>query len=305
MGFVDLRSRLLLFVTSLLVLALCVACGGGGGDDEDDDTNPAPGPVAFGGTISDTNPPSRVLGDVTVCALGVCDLSDANGSWNFTVPRAAYGGGDVSFSFVGTGIDTSATVTGLSTSADVVNVNFVIQPDGSAVASSVLQDGVDVTPPEDEEEDEPLSTDPEERACQILERSNISIPNVNTPIIQEVDTSCPMDINDLVVVGNSHAIPYDYEVTVDALDAVIVDPVVATAEQGTLTRHDGTYLCNRNADFVLTVTARVTRYYPPDGSPSITSEEAIALCGSGASVGNTTESVQVAFDVVEDDLSEP
>ena len=147
-----------------------------------------------------------------------------------------------------------------------------------------------------DEEDDPLPTDPGQRACAIIQRTNISIPNVSTPIVQTADDDCPLVIDTLVAVGNIHRIPFEYEVVSDVPD-IEIDPALATVAQGQLMRHDGRYLCTRSDSFTATITARIVRYFPADG-PEITTAEAIALCGSSANVGNTEESKVVTVQVI-------
>ena len=290
------------FPVALSFLVGYAACGGGGGDGDD-----LTSVVTFTGSLSDTatgRAENRALSGIVICALGTCATTDSAGLWGFTVPQASYPGGNISFSFNGGVLGTSATVPALGSDSSDIQLGFLAQSDNTVTVVSIIEDGVsrDLDGDDDGndgEGDDSFSSDPSERACQILERSNISIPNVSTPIIQDEDSDCPLDINALIVVGNQRPIPYDYEVTVDFKDAVVVDPSSGTLGQGVLNIHDAQYLCTRSEDFVATVTARVTRYYPPDGSEPITTEDAIALCGSGAAVGNTSESVLVTFDVLE------
>ena len=151
--------------------------------------------------------------------------------------------------------------------------------------------------PVDDEDDDPLSADPEERACQILERTNITITNIAEPIVHEPGEECPEEVRTLAVVGNIHPIGFEYTLTSDAPDAIEISPTTGTALQGQLNKHTGSYLCTRTASFVVNVTARVTRYLPADGVP-ITVDEAIALCGSGSDIGNTEETKQIQVTVL-------
>lgn len=290
----------------LAAAAVLSACGGGG----DDDTNGGPpvvrDNVKISGTFSDTTPSrvARALPGVTVCTLGSCGTTDANGSFQFDVPTSSYSGGTLTFDFNSATIDSSAQVPGLSASSRAIDVDFQLQPDSSVRVLSVAQDGTVPTPsatptPDDDVDDGPLSTDPRERACQILERTNISIPNAVATVTQRPTDPCPRSIDDLVVVGNKRPIGFDYEVFVDAPDAMTIEPSTARANQGTLTKHDATYLCTRETSFIVTVTARTLRYYPTDGSDPISTEEAVQLCGRGADVGNTSESVQVNVQIVQ------
>ncbi len=299
-GYLPVRTVALASV--LLMAGSLTACSSSGGGDDDSSGD---GAVTFGGTFnaSDAFPNARVVPGVNVCALGSCDLTDELGQWAFAVPESSYGGGSIQFSFSGSGVDTSTTVGNLNPNSRSIAIDFTVISDGSVVADQVSQDGTpapDPTPePSDDGDDDsgPLPADPQARACAILDRSNISIPNFVPVVNVAVGATCPVDIDDIVVIGNSKPIPYEYEITVDTVDALTVDPNAGSVTGTQLNKHDGHYLCSRIEDFTATITATVTRYMPSDGSEPISAADAIQLCGRNASVGNTAESVQVTFDL--------
>ena len=284
---------------AVTLAALMSGCGGGGGSDNDNDNN---GSVRFSGTVSvpEVTTVARGVPDLDICALDVCTTTGSDGEWAMNVPGSRYDGGSVLFSFEGNRLSTSTAVDGLSPDASAVDIDFVVQTDGTVRTVSVAQDAPLPVPsstpnptPTAPPDDGPLSTDPEERACQLIERSNISIPNFVGSIVQGDVASCPIEVRTLVAVGNIHQTGFDYEVTVEPADAFTIDPATGRANQGQLNRHDAEYLCNQSASFIATVTARITQYYPADGSAPVSAADALALCGSRSAVGNTSESVQV------------
>jgi hypothetical protein len=293
-------------IRNLFVLALlCSGCSGGGGAADDDSGNDDGGTVRVQGAVTDLDPSRtlKALPNVTVCALGACDATDSNGIYDITVPDQNYAGGTVAFSFTGTGLSAQTSVSGLLADASSLEINFLVQNDGAVSVQSIEQDGVPTTPGDDDDDDDdndddddddtPLPTDPGDRACEILRRSNIAIPNTESPIVvRNSDSTCPIDIDSIVVVGNPGAIAYEYQVTIDTADRIQLESTTATAQVGELVRHNANYLCNSATSFTATVTATVTRYLPADGVP-ITAADAIALCGRNASVGNTNESVPI------------
>lgn len=299
-----IARRRLAPLTLLLSAFLVAGCGGGGGSDDDDGGSGRT--VRFTGTVSvpEVTRVARGVPDVQVCVLERCGTTGANGEWAVDVPESRYGGGTVQFDFNGNGLATTTAVDGLSSAARLIDIDFVVETDGSVRAASIAQDAPIPSPSQSPDptptpvpDDGPLSSDPEERACQIIERSNISIPNTVGTIAQGDAANCPIDVRTLVAVGNIHQTGFDYEVTVDPADAFIVDPAIDRANQGELNRHDAEFLCNRAESFVATVTARIIRYYPADGSAPLDAAEALSLCGSRAAVGNTSESVQVTVTV--------
>ncbi len=274
----------------IVFTALLAGCGGSGGGD---DTPPIVQNVNFSGTLKTSSSVGALLpvSATTICALGSCDVTTDSGSWSFTVAESAYSGGRVPFSVSGPEVVADVALTGLSGSARNISVDFIATSSTSVTATNVTQDSSPVpsaTPTPNDEDDDPLSTDPKERACQILERTNITITNIAEPIVHETSEACPEEIRTIAVVGNIHPIGFEYTLTTDAPDAIEITPATGTLSQGQLNKHAGAYLCTRNVDFVANVTARVTRYFPPDGV-TITADEAIALCGSRANVGNTEE----------------
>ena len=277
---------------------VAIGCGGSGGSD----TPPVVESVTFSGTLK---APSDVgallpLSATTICALGSCNVTTDAGSWSFTVPESVYNGGTVAFSVSGPEVVADLSIDGLSATAHTITADLVATSSTSVQASNVVQDSTPLpTPtatPVDDEDDDPLSTDPQERACQILERTNITITNITEPIVHEASEECPEEIRTIAVVGNIHPIGFEYSLTSDAPDAIEISPATGTVVQGQLNKHAGAYLCTRSVNFVVNVTARVVRYFPPDGI-SITADEAIALCGRGANVGNTEETKQISVTV--------
>jgi hypothetical protein len=112
-------------------VALCVgfavfltACGGGGSDSDG---------VVFQGTLTergsghssaaslDKHSSGQKIGDVKVCVLGECSITDDEGQWGVNV--GTFSGGDVSVVLDGHGISTSV-VTNLPASAKDVEMDL-------------------------------------------------------------------------------------------------------------------------------------------------------------------------------------
>lgn len=291
-----MSTRLItLLIPALLLTAAC----GGGSDDDDDSGVVPPDTVSFTGNVrgdlvADT---TASIPGVTVCALGSCDETNNDGEFGFTVPTTSYSGGSVLFDLNGSTIDATTQVDGLNPSARAVDIEFLVEDGNTVNVSSVSQDTGPVPTPQPTPTPDPgpLSNDPQQRACQILERSNITITDFVSPIVHEPTEACPEQIDTIIAVGNNRPIAYEYEVLVDVPDLVI-SPASAQASQGDLTRHTGNYLCTQTATFVANVTARVVRYFPSEGEV-VTREEAISRCGSNAAVGNTDDTKQITVEV--------
>lgn len=282
------------WVVIALSVVVSTGCGGSGGND----APPTVNTVTFSGTLKATSDVGALLplSAATICALGSCNVTTEAGTWSFSVPQAVYDGGTVAFAITAPEVVADVSVSGLSAAAHTISVDFVASNSTSVQATNVTQDSTPLptpTPtPDDDEDDDPLSTDPQERACQILERTNITITNIAEPIVHESGEECPEEIRTIAVVGNIHPIGFEYSITSDAPDAIEISPATGTVAQGQLNKHAGAYLCTRTVNFVANITARVVRYFPPDGV-AITADEAIALCGRGANVGNTEETKQI------------
>ncbi len=289
---------LILFLPFTILLA---GCGGGGGGNDGSDIDVTPNAeIFFTGTLQATTVTGALKPSIgaTVCALNNCGQTTTAGTWGFSVPQSLYSGGTVTFVINGPDLpsETQANVNDLNSSSRQIDVNFVITEEGDIKIQSVAQDGVPVTNDENNsEEDEPLSSDPSERACEVLKRTNITINNVSTPIVHQASESCPEHIKTILAVGNIHRIGFEYEILTDVPDLEI-SPKTGVAEQGQLNKHDGSYLCTKTESFVVNVTARVIRYFLPGGE-TLTSADAIALCGSRANVGNTEETKQITVQI--------
>lgn len=81
------------------------------------------------------------LENIEVCALGECSKTDANGRWGFAT-ASRFAGGEVLFSIVGHGIDTSVVID-VPSGADNVVVEFENHGEEGVHAHSVLVDGAE------------------------------------------------------------------------------------------------------------------------------------------------------------------
>lgn len=296
-------ASLIVASTIFLVGALGItACSSGGSDSSDrSDSIGDDAVVTFLGTLSReiaTDGETDIVGGVTICALGDCAVSNSdNGEWNFQ-DNGDFSGGDVAFDFNGPNIGQQIVVSNLSSDAKSINIRFLIKLDDTLVVDSVVQDEqtvVGVTPISLEDE-EPLPSDSQKRACEIIRRSNITITDVKTPVVHQTGDTCPKQIDTLVAVGNVHPIAFEYEVVADSA-ALTFDPATETATQGQLNRHDAVFSCVPTATFVTNVTARIMRYLPDDG-PALTRDEAVSACGENANVGNIEDTVQVTVEML-------
>jgi len=131
----------------LLLLTLLTINGCGGGTTTGDG-------MLIEGTLTEAGSGHKVLnkhgvgekiGDVTICALGLCSTTDSEGQWGF-VASEDFSGGEVLFTFDGHGI-AAQTILDLHSNAKNVFIAFDHE-DGSVVADSILVDGQ----PEDQHE---------------------------------------------------------------------------------------------------------------------------------------------------------
>jgi len=265
-----------------------LACGSSSSDDNSSSSSE----VTFQGTVrSELSSDATALeSGVNVCALSGCDASNVNGFWRFNVDSSEYSGGSVSFNLNGSVVQGTVTVTELNPSARDITIDFFQRADGVIIVSEVFQEGFFQDPITEDPivfDPSPLSEDPQQRACQILERSNITISNVTSPIIYRSGDSCPHTFNRAVAVGNIRPIQYEYEVISDS-PLLNFSPSTGSVTQDQLNTHDAVYNCGSTEPFLTNVTARVIRYFPSEGE-IVTVEEAIERCGNSASIGNTSD----------------
>jgi hypothetical protein len=129
------------FVTSLIV-SICAACGGGSSDG-----------TVFQGTVTEQgtghssmaiglkHSSGQRIGDVKVCVLGECSITDSEGQWGVNVSN--FVGGDVAIVLDGHGI--SATVsTNIPASAKEVYMDLDHEGDEVTI-TKLLIDGDDHT----------------------------------------------------------------------------------------------------------------------------------------------------------------
>jgi len=134
--------KIQLLVTSLLV-SLCAACGGGGSSDgtvfQGTVTEQGAGHAAM--TIVPKHSAGQRIGDVKVCVLGECSITDSEGQWGVNVSN--FTGGDVAVVLDGHGI--SATVsTNIPASAKEVQMDLDHKGEEVTI-SKLLIDGEDHT----------------------------------------------------------------------------------------------------------------------------------------------------------------
>jgi hypothetical protein len=234
-----------------------------------------------------------------VCALGSCAVTDANGAWLFTAPAGSLTGEDVLFTLSQQGSSSDVVLMNLLPSSEAVTIDFFISDDGSSGVLLVTQDGM---PTEDNEpnggQDDLSGLSESERACQIIERSNITtIDSVSMISSMNAMESCPEEIPAIITVANPGTIAFEYSVTVD-LGAINVAPLTGVLAPGESQSHDGTYDCSSDQSFNTLLNAVITRYLP-EGSEPITADDALNLCGAGASTGNTIISSEISVDIVQ------
>lgn len=138
--------KVLFVALSCLVLA---SCGGSGGGDSESGT-------VFEGVLIQgegvvhaerdvvaqvSHGAGEFLENIEVCALGECSKTDANGRWGFAT-ASRFAGGEVLFSIVGHGIDTTVV---LDVPSGAENVVVELENHGAegVHAHSVLVDGVE------------------------------------------------------------------------------------------------------------------------------------------------------------------
>jgi len=137
-----IRVRNIFVTTAVLLLS---ACSGGSSDSG----------MVLEGTLVQGESPSharvadprllhgagQTIGNVEICALGDCSITDDAGQWGFAVDES-FNGGRVSFSIVGHGINSEASV---DVPEGASNVVITFQNEAGAVAAtSVVADGEEV-----------------------------------------------------------------------------------------------------------------------------------------------------------------
>lgn len=308
-----MNSKITIPIISLVFFAssFCIlSCGGGGGGEGTSDSITT---VNFTGSVSTDNATllSRAtypVADITVSALGQSALTDSNGNWAFAVNVLDVPSSDISFSFQGAGVETSVIVPQIPTQARQVEINFVLDENANALIGGLFAlDGVVqpvATPIPLDTPTIPLDDD----ACSLLNRVNVVI---NNPIpdygAYERLTHCEADdpINLLVVGNSSMDFAFTYVISVTPDYFLIGDDSTGTVQPGEATIVDGapdcpTLLSNVSLGETAAVEIRVDiqTVILPDGTERLASE-LITECGAGASVGNTTESIQVEVYIIE------
>lgn len=124
----------------LLFCSFLLACGGGGSSDSG---------MLFQGKLTQGSAAHHKLflkhgagepiGNVTICALDGCTITDDAGEWGFVV-ESEFAGGPVEFSIDGHGIS-AKTIIEVDAGANQVDVEFVHQGNGVVSAEEVVIDG--------------------------------------------------------------------------------------------------------------------------------------------------------------------
>lgn len=133
----------ILRIVAALILTLCSACGGGSSSDG----------TVFQGTVTEQgsghsasaivlkHSAGERIGEVKVCVLGECSITDSEGQWGVNVSN--FTGGDVAIVLDGHGIAASVSA---NIPASAREVQIDLDHDGNAVTiSSLLIDGEDHT----------------------------------------------------------------------------------------------------------------------------------------------------------------
>jgi hypothetical protein len=133
-----------LTIGSLLLATVCLGCGGGSGSDG----------VVFQGTLTERgtghsksvqvaakHSSGQRIGEVKVCVLGACSITDDMGQWGVNVGEFA--GGDVALVLEGHGINASVSA---HIPADTKEVEIDIDHAGNKLSvAKLLVDGEDHT----------------------------------------------------------------------------------------------------------------------------------------------------------------
>lgn len=90
----------------------------------------------------------QAIESVTICALGECSTTDAEGQWGFVVDNSALGT-EVLFSINGHGID-AETIVSLPTAADEIFIHFNHVEGGTVAVHHLLTDGGEIESHEEE-----------------------------------------------------------------------------------------------------------------------------------------------------------
>ena len=140
-------------VISLIAAGLMAsqACSGGGGGSNDS--------LKFSGSLATPAGQNTLTGvaDVSVCALGSCAKTDDAGQWGFSVEGNSFNGGDVLFTFQGSGVAAQTVVTGIAAGSTDVVIDFV-QSTGTEVKPESVEQSIDDDSPSDSSSDDSPSS---------------------------------------------------------------------------------------------------------------------------------------------------
>ncbi len=262
--------------------------------------------MLFVGTVANTTDVARAareLPNVEVCGLGNCSTTDDLGVWMFEVPKDLYTGGEALFTLNRNGIVAEVVVPNLFVDSSSVAIDFLYADDGSTGVIEVTQDGMvtaDNVPTDgmDDSNSDLNDLDESERACQIVERSNITtLDSVSMITSTNAADMCPQEIPAIITVANPGSIAFEYEITVD-VGSITVAPLTGVLAPGESQTHDGAYLCDAEQSFDTLINARVTRYLP-EGSDPILATDALEQCGPGVSTGNTIISEPIMVELMQ------
>jgi hypothetical protein len=134
---------------SLLSLAL-VSCGGGSGGSSGILIE---GQLTQGGSVSHSllrHSAGQHIGEVEICALGECSVTDSEGQFGFLTP-ASYKGGEILLTVNGHGINTTV-VADIPEVENDVNLQLV-NNSGVVTVAQMLVDGLDASGISEEHED--------------------------------------------------------------------------------------------------------------------------------------------------------
>lgn len=122
---------------------MLIACGGGGSAEDGMllEGTLVQGAESSHGRLLLRHSAGEHIGEVRVCALGECSVTDDEGQWGFVAPDS-YRGGPVSFSFDGHGITATTTVEVPEGTREAV-VHFEHSA-GSVTVRQLQADGLDL-----------------------------------------------------------------------------------------------------------------------------------------------------------------
>lgn len=147
------KSSVSAFLAAVGITIFAVACGGGGGGSS------SGGGLTVSGTLSSARALARAgsaQSGITVCALGSCDETKADGTFSFEVGND-WPGGPVEFTFTGNGVNSTASVD-INAGLDEVIVSFVVVSP-STVSITNVDEIVDDSPDDNSSSSSGISDD--------------------------------------------------------------------------------------------------------------------------------------------------